>query len=99
MVVAGPCFFPNVFSSIFHRKPPYPALKLNSRRILGIAPRFAMSIDQVSEKQKEIRRSWKEYLEQAKELIKADGGPPRWFSPLKCGSRLDNSPLMLFLPG
>ncbi|CAK7328372.1 unnamed protein product [Dovyalis caffra] len=28
-----------------------------------------------------------------------DGGPPRWFSPLECGSRSDNSPLLLFLPG
>ncbi|KAJ6298849.1 hypothetical protein OIU76_019916 [Salix suchowensis] len=26
-------------------------------------------------------------------------GPPRWFSPLDCGSRLDNSPLPLYLPG
>jgi len=50
--------------------------------------------------EKERRSGWKEYLEQAKELIAAaDGGPPRWFSPLECGSRLDNSPLMLFLPG
>nr|AZM65208.1 diacylglycerol acyltransferase 9 [Vitellaria paradoxa] len=28
-----------------------------------------------------------------------DGGPPRWFSPLECGSRLKDSPLLLFLPG
>lgn len=52
------------------------------------------------EEEKQGRNGWKEYSEQAKELIKAeDGGPPRWFSPLECGSRLDNSPLMLFLPG
>lgn len=52
------------------------------------------------EKEEKQRRSgWKEYLEQAKNLIVGDGGPPRWFSPLECGSRLDNSPLMLFLPG
>ncbi|KHM99237.1 Acyltransferase-like protein, chloroplastic [Glycine soja] len=42
---------------------------------------------------------WKEYLEHSKELIEPDGGPPRWFSPLECASRLDNSPLLLFLPG
>ncbi|XP_027188577.1 phytyl ester synthase 2, chloroplastic-like isoform X1 [Cicer arietinum] len=48
---------------------------------------------------KQLRSGWKEYLEQAKELIVADGGPARWFSPLECGSRLVNSPLMLFLPG
>ncbi|KAK2415219.1 Esterase/lipase/thioesterase family protein [Trifolium repens] len=49
--------------------------------------------------EKKQRSSWKDYLEQAEELIVADGGPPRWFSPLECGSRLDKSPLMLFLPG
>ncbi|KAL7257182.1 hypothetical protein ACSBR1_010999 [Camellia fascicularis] len=28
-----------------------------------------------------------------------DGGPPRWFSPLECRSRSNDSPLLLFLPG
>lgn len=51
------------------------------------------------EEEKQRRSGWKEYLEQAKELIEPDGGPPRWFSPLECRSRLENSPLMLFLPG
>ncbi|KAK3026748.1 hypothetical protein RJ639_042201 [Escallonia herrerae] len=40
-----------------------------------------------------------DYFEQSKQLIRSDGGPPRWFSPLECGSRLDNAPLLLFLPG
>ncbi|KAK7336128.1 hypothetical protein VNO77_16661 [Canavalia gladiata] len=53
--------------------------------------------EQKEEKQR--RKDWKEYLEQSKVLIEPDGGPPRWFSPLECGSRLDNSPLLLFLPG
>ncbi|KAJ7976277.1 Acyltransferase-like protein, chloroplastic [Quillaja saponaria] len=43
--------------------------------------------------------SLNDYFEQSKEFIKSDGGPPRWFSPLDCGSRLNNSPLLLFLPG
>ncbi|KAI3721960.1 hypothetical protein L2E82_32980 [Cichorium intybus] len=31
----------------------------------------------------------KDYFEQSRDLlIKLDGGPPRWFSPLECGSRL-----------
>ncbi|KAF9622394.1 hypothetical protein IFM89_031197 [Coptis chinensis] len=49
----------------------------------------------------EIQRlSVKDYLERSKELIKADGGPPRWFSPLECGAaRLNNAPLFLYLPG
>ncbi|CAL5370320.1 unnamed protein product [Camellia sinensis] len=28
-----------------------------------------------------------------------DGGPPRWFSPLECRTRSNDSPLLLFLPG
>ncbi|KAI9121755.1 hypothetical protein K1719_007145 [Acacia pycnantha] len=42
---------------------------------------------------------WKAYFEYSKELIKSDGGPSRWFSPLCGGSWLNNSPLLLFLPG
>jgi len=39
--------------------------------------------------EKERRSGWREYLEQAKELIgAADGGPPRLSLPLECGSRL-----------
>uniref|UniRef100_A0A5B7BDC7 Serine aminopeptidase S33 domain-containing protein n=1 Tax=Davidia involucrata TaxID=16924 RepID=A0A5B7BDC7_DAVIN len=45
------------------------------------------------------RLNLKDYVEQSKDLIRSDGGPPRWFSPLECGSRLNNSPLLLFLPG
>ncbi|KAM1357561.1 phytyl ester synthase 2, chloroplastic-like [Malus sylvestris] len=43
--------------------------------------------------------SLKDYFEQAKDFISSDGGPPRWFSPLGGGSRLADSPLLLFLPG
>ncbi|KAI3670136.1 hypothetical protein L6452_41789 [Arctium lappa] len=33
-------------------------------------------------------------------MMKSDGGPPRWFSPLDYyASRLNNSPLLLSLPG
>ncbi|KAH9625337.1 hypothetical protein KSS87_003634 [Heliosperma pusillum] len=42
-----------------------------------------------------------DYFEQAQSLIKSDGGdgPPRWFSPLECGSHIfNNSPLLLYLP-
>ncbi|KAF6161580.1 hypothetical protein GIB67_009459, partial [Kingdonia uniflora] len=46
-----------------------------------------------------VRPSFKEYLDRSKDLLKSDGGPPRWFSPLECGSRWENSPLLLYLPG
>ncbi|KAJ4836959.1 hypothetical protein Tsubulata_037672 [Turnera subulata] len=41
----------------------------------------------------------KDYLDGAKEMIKADGGPPRWFCPVECGQPLNDSPVLLFLPG
>lgn len=44
-------------------------------------------------------KSVKDYLDAAKEIIKPDGGPPRWFSPVDCGRPLDGSPTLLFLPG
>ncbi|KAM3286866.1 hypothetical protein P3S67_025665 [Capsicum chacoense] len=43
----------------------------------------------------------RDYLERSKDMI-ADGGPPRWFSPLDCAPppTIDNfSPLLLYLPG
>ncbi|XP_011045774.1 PREDICTED: acyltransferase-like protein At3g26840, chloroplastic [Populus euphratica] len=48
------------------------------------------------------RKSLKDYFEESNDLIRSGGGgggPPRWFSPLDCGSRLDDSPLLLYLPG
>ncbi|PKI60302.1 hypothetical protein CRG98_019238 [Punica granatum] len=44
-------------------------------------------------------KSLEEFFDLARDLIRPDGGPPRWFSPLECGSRLDDSPLLLYLPG
>ncbi|CAO2837150.1 unnamed protein product [Amaranthus hypochondriacus] len=43
--------------------------------------------------------SMKDYLDISKDMIKPDGGPPRWFSPVECGRPLKGSPLLLFLPG
>ncbi|KAL5717430.1 hypothetical protein ACHQM5_010432 [Ranunculus cassubicifolius] len=45
------------------------------------------------------RLSVKDYLERSKELIRSDGGPPRWFSPLESREQWSNSPLLLYLPG
>lgn len=41
----------------------------------------------------------KDYLEGAKEMVKPDGGPPRWFCPVDCGSSVKDAPILLFLPG
>ncbi|XP_021643918.2 phytyl ester synthase 2, chloroplastic isoform X2 [Hevea brasiliensis] len=53
----------------------------------------------LAEAEKNFLKSLKDYFEESKDLIRSDGGPPRWFSPLECRSRLDNSPLLLYLPG
>ncbi|RAL50466.1 hypothetical protein DM860_016933 [Cuscuta australis] len=44
-------------------------------------------------------RTVKDYLELAKEIIKDDGGPPRWFSPFSSSPPLKGSPPLFFLPG
>ncbi|GLJ23735.1 hypothetical protein SUGI_0449990 [Cryptomeria japonica] len=43
--------------------------------------------------------SFDEVVEQAKEMIKCDNGPTRWFTPLNCGRPPPNAPLLLYLPG
>lgn len=40
-----------------------------------------------------------DYLDAAKEMIRPDGGPPRWFCPIECGPPIKGSPILLFLPG
>ncbi|GKV40649.1 hypothetical protein SLEP1_g48258 [Rubroshorea leprosula] len=47
----------------------------------------------------EGRKKLMDFFEACKEFIGSDGGPPRWFSPLECGCRVPDSPLLLFLPG
>nr|KJB33212.1 hypothetical protein B456_006G001000 [Gossypium raimondii] len=42
----------------------------------------------------------REYFQDCKDLmIQSKAGPPRWFTPLECGSHAPDSPLLLFLPG
>ncbi|KAM7511780.1 hypothetical protein LguiB_010655 [Lonicera macranthoides] len=41
----------------------------------------------------------KDYHDFGWEMIKPDGGPPRWFCPVACGCPLKDSPVLLFLPG
>ncbi|XP_057963000.1 phytyl ester synthase 1, chloroplastic isoform X2 [Malania oleifera] len=43
--------------------------------------------------------SVKNYLDIAQDIIRPDGGPPRWFCPVDCGHPLKGSPILLFLPG
>ncbi|KAH7577148.1 hypothetical protein JRO89_XS01G0212400 [Xanthoceras sorbifolium] len=54
---------------------------------------------EVSEEPERNRKSLKDYFGEVKDLIRSDGGPPRWFSPLESRSHTPDSPLLLFLPG
>ncbi|MBA0731031.1 hypothetical protein Golax_000061 [Gossypium laxum] len=44
-------------------------------------------------------KTLREYFQECKDLmIQSKAGPPRWFTPLECGSHAPDSPLLLFLP-
>ncbi|KAJ4797085.1 Esterase/lipase/thioesterase family protein [Rhynchospora pubera] len=43
--------------------------------------------------------SVKDYFRTAKDIVRDDGGPPRWFCPVECVRPVKNAPLLLFLPG
>ncbi|PKI65509.1 hypothetical protein CRG98_014097 [Punica granatum] len=47
----------------------------------------------------EGKKRLEDFFDLAKDLIRSAGGLPRWFSPLECASRINNSPLLLYLPG
>ncbi|TXG54919.1 hypothetical protein EZV62_020175 [Acer yangbiense] len=52
-----------------------------------------------SEERERNGKGLKNYFDEAKDMIRSDAGPPRWFSPLESGSHTHDSPLLLFLPG
>ncbi|KAJ6777020.1 hypothetical protein OIU74_001071 [Salix koriyanagi] len=67
---------------------------------------YVLELEKTELEYKSSRESTNDYFEESKNFIESNGGggggvcgPPRWFSPLDCGSRLDNSPLPLYLPG
>lgn len=43
--------------------------------------------------------SVRDYLDIAKEMVRPDGGPPRWFCPIECERPIKGAPVLLFLPG
>ncbi|CAK7334091.1 unnamed protein product [Dovyalis caffra] len=63
---------------------------------------YALELERNEMEEGWSRKGLEDYFEESNDFIKSDcggGGPPRWFSPLDCGSRLDDSPLLLYLPG
>lgn len=78
------------------RKPFISATKNN----IGARNTSSSMSKKAGDKKEMERRSFKDYLEHSKDLVRSSvGGPPRWFSPLECSSALENSPLLLSLPG
>ncbi|KAL2907092.1 hypothetical protein RDABS01_005802 [Bienertia sinuspersici] len=63
----------------------------------------AVIADTVDEDDQQVKRSLRDYFELAKLFVRSsdgtEAGPPRWFSPLESGSRMQNHPLLLYLPG
>ncbi|KAL2907115.1 hypothetical protein RDABS01_005825 [Bienertia sinuspersici] len=63
----------------------------------------AVIADTVVEDDQRVKRSLRDYFELVKFFVRSSGGtgtgPPRWFSPLESGSRMQNRPLLLYLPG
>ncbi|KAI8533367.1 hypothetical protein RHMOL_Rhmol10G0003700 [Rhododendron molle] len=80
--------------------PPQPPSSSGNRRLEKKKQEAADTVTKSGGGSEERRLSLKDYFEQSADMIRSvDGGPPRWFSPLDCYSRSDNSPLLLFLPG
>ncbi|KAE9449017.1 hypothetical protein C3L33_19088, partial [Rhododendron williamsianum] len=80
--------------------PPQPPSSSGNGRLEKKKQEAADTVTKSGGESEERRLSWKDYFEQSEDMIRSvDGGPPRWFSPLDCYSRSNNSPLLLFLPG
>ncbi|KAK6928574.1 Diacylglycerol acyltransferase [Dillenia turbinata] len=61
--------------------------------------RISEELEDTKKKEMENQRlCLKDFFDRANDMIKPDGGPPRWFSPIECGPPLANSPLLLYLP-
>ncbi|XP_009413594.2 phytyl ester synthase 2, chloroplastic isoform X4 [Musa acuminata AAA Group] len=86
------------FSADLRAEPP--SRRLSSRRGASASfPTAAATVPKVLDDSVIEPYDIRDYIERSRELIKPDGGPPRWFSPLECGARGTDSPLLLYLPG
>ncbi|WOK94469.1 acyltransferase-like protein, chloroplastic isoform X1 [Canna indica] len=74
--------------------------RLSSRKGARTSPALAsVTAPKVLDESVIEKRGIKDYIERSREMIRPDGGPPRWFSPLECGARGKDPPLLLYLPG
>lgn len=77
-----------------------PAPVITDRRGTALGPPVAAVAARKLLDDSEIEpRGVRDYIDWSRNLVRPDGGPPRWFSPLECGSCQKGSPLLLFLPG
>ncbi|EOY02897.1 Esterase/lipase/thioesterase family protein, putative [Theobroma cacao] len=72
--------------------------ELTMKEAIEVKPNTYANPQELPEEE-EGKKSLKDYFEDCKDLIKSDGGPPRWFCPLECTSTSPDYPLLLFLPG
>ncbi|XP_072992605.1 phytyl ester synthase 2, chloroplastic-like isoform X1 [Typha latifolia] len=91
-------------AAAFHNRRPHPPVAVASKSdtapgIPGGPKDPARSAAKVLDDTEVPPRGVRDYIERSRELVRPDGGPPRWFSPLECGDRGKGSPLLLFLPG
>ncbi|KAK0588553.1 hypothetical protein LWI29_002521 [Acer saccharum] len=92
MTRTGACLFSAGLLPVFRPSRRYAAVKTSAS--------FAANGRLVKNNNVEFKRKeLKDYFEESKDMIKTDGGPPRWFSPLESGSHSHDSPLLLYLPG
>ncbi|KAK1567724.1 hypothetical protein Q3G72_015808 [Acer saccharum] len=92
MTRTGACLFSAGLLPVFRPSRRYAAVKTSAS--------FATNGRLVKNNNVEFKRKeLKDYFEESKDMIKTDGGPPRWFSPLESGSHSHDSPLLLYLPG
>ncbi|KAK2666060.1 hypothetical protein Ddye_004634 [Dipteronia dyeriana] len=92
MTRTGACLLSAGLLPVFRPSRRYAAVKTSAS---FAANGLLVKNNNVEYKTKEL----KDYFVESKDMIKADGGPPRWFSPLETGSHSHDSPLLLYLPG
>ncbi|XP_038985819.1 acyltransferase-like protein At1g54570, chloroplastic isoform X2 [Phoenix dactylifera] len=85
-------------AAVTSKMEPAPAIT-DRQGTAGGPPEVAGAVPKLLDESEIEPRGVRDYIDWSRDLVRPDGGPPRWFSPLECGSREKGSPLLLFLPG
>ncbi|KAL3728172.1 hypothetical protein ACJRO7_032859 [Eucalyptus globulus] len=60
---------------------------------------YGVSMIEVVEKKKKKKKKCEELSYCSRDMIRPDGSLPHWLCPVECGQPLNDSPVLLFLPG